>query len=390
MINKEKRKILFIISNMETGGVSKSMTSLLNTIDTERYDVSLLLISPHGAFMDLLPSKITIISNPILSYLAQRLPGFVNLLKSGHLILAFGHLLRLILSKINKSLAGRLLAWLMPAIEGEYDTIVDYNGQQQLYYMVNKLKARKKVTFFHSDYAKWDYYYAADRRYFSKVDYIFTISNECVESLKRYFPECSNKIGLMENISSPKLITEMAKKAVDVKIGNDFTLATLGHVVYTKGIDLAIEAAKLLKNKGYQFQWLFIGKVAEPKYIALVKQEKLDDCIRFIGVTPNPYPYLANADTIVHPSRFEGRSIALDEAKILCKPIVVTNFSTVNDQFSNRINASICDMNAESIASSIEELINDACLREKYITYLSENISDNSSEIQKLYEIFDK
>lgn len=375
---------------METGGVSKSMTSLLNTIDTQRYDVSLLLISPHGAFMKLLPNSVSIITNPKLSFLSQRLSGFWKLIKSGYPILALGHLLRLVLSKIDKALAGRLLAQLMPAIEGEFDTIIDYNGQQQLYYMVNKLKARKKVTFFHSDYAKWSYYYKADKQYFPLVDYIFTISNECVESLKLFFPECSNKIKLMENISSPTLISEMAKKDCKVELGKDFTLATLGHIMYTKGIDMAVDAAKSLKDKGYRFQWLFIGKVAEPKYIEIVEQSELNDYIKFIGVTPNPYPYLAKADIIVHPSRFEGRSIALDEAKILCKPVVVTCFSTVNDQFSNRVNASICDMNAESIANAIEELVNNAELRKKYIQDLKDNISDNSSEIYKLYEIFEK
>lgn len=374
---------------MDTGGVSKSMTSLLNTIDTNRYDVSLLLISPHGAFMELLPNDINIITNPVLTYLSQRLSGFFKLLKSRHPILAIGHLLRLALSKINKSLAGRLLAWLMPSIEGEYDTIVDYNGQQQLYYMVNKLKANKKVSFFHSDYAKWDYYYRADKMYFPKVDHIFTISKACVESLKKYFPECSDKIKLMENISSTSLIRNMAKEEVAVELGKDFTLATLGHIMQTKGIDLAIDAARLLKAKGYRFKWIFIGKVAETKYIEIVSQAKLDDYINFIGITPNPYPYLAKADIIVHPSRFEGRSIALDEAKILCKPITVTNFSTVHDQFTNRVNASICDMNADSIANAIEELINDERLRDSYINKLKENISDNSSEIKKLYKIFD-
>ena len=56
-----RKKVLFIISNMETGGVSKSMTSLLNTIDSSLYNVSLLLISPTGELMTLLPKNINVI-----------------------------------------------------------------------------------------------------------------------------------------------------------------------------------------------------------------------------------------------------------------------------------------------------------------------------------------
>lgn len=43
-----KKRILFLISNLETGGVSKSMVSLLNTIDRQKYDVSLWIASSHG------------------------------------------------------------------------------------------------------------------------------------------------------------------------------------------------------------------------------------------------------------------------------------------------------------------------------------------------------
>ena len=159
-----KKSILFIVSNMHTGGVSKSMTSLLNVIDTDKYDISLLLISPTGELMPLIPKSIKIISNPILSALTSRFDGFTKLIRLGKPILALMHIIRLLLSRINRSYAGRLLAWLMPPIKGEYNMIVDYNGQHQLYYMVNKLCGKKKVTFFHSDYSKWPYYYNADKK----------------------------------------------------------------------------------------------------------------------------------------------------------------------------------------------------------------------------------
>ena len=72
--------------------------------------------------------------------------------------------------------------------------------------MVDKLKGKKKISFFHSDYAKWSYYYQMDRYYYSKVDFIYTISDACVQSLKSFFPNQVHKIQLMENITSPQLI----------------------------------------------------------------------------------------------------------------------------------------------------------------------------------------
>lgn len=372
---------------MHTGGVSKSMTSLLNVIDTDKYDISLLLISPTGELMPLIPKTIKIISNPILSALTSRFDGFTKLIRLGKPILALMHIIRLLLSRINRSCAGRLLAWLMPPIEGEYDMIVDYNGQHQLYYMVNKLCGKKKVTFFHNDYSKWPYYLNADKKYFPKVKAIFTISDTCVGSLKKYFPECRDKIFKIENISSPKLINKLAQDSINLPPFEGITLATIGHICKRKGIDLAIEAAQILKKNEIKFRWIFVGKVLEQRYIEEINKLGLYDIMLFVGTKVNPYPYINNADIIVHCARYEGKSIALDEVKILCKPVVVTNFSTVNDQFKNGYNASICEMNGEAIANSIIELYSNHNLMKQYSANLKEQIIDNTSEIKLLYNI---
>lgn len=208
-----------------------------------------------------------------------------------------------------------MIAAMMPGINEEFDVVVDFNGQQQLYYMVNKIKADKKITFFHSDYAKWPYYYAADKKYFPKVDKIFTISPTCVDSLKRYFPEVADKIGLMENISSQALIECMSHADASEMEDGVNSLITVGHVCEDKGIIWAIDAAEILKSRNFNFKWYFIGTVDTPqRYNTLIKAKGLSENMIFLGIRSNPYPYLRRAMIVVHPSKFEGRSIALDEA----------------------------------------------------------------------------
>lgn len=388
-----KKRILFLISNFESGGVSKSMVSLLNTIDRQKYDVSLWIASPHGVFLSQIPVDVKMISDKRITALLQGACGVVNLLKQGCLLLALGSLFRMGLSKVSKSWAGRLLAWLMPVVgEGEYDLIVDYNGQQQLYYMVNKLKGKKKVSFFHSDYSQWPYYYTADKIYFPKVDAIFTISEHCVEVLKKWFLKQADKIHLIENITSPMLINKLAEESVESPWRKEAVkLITVGHVADTKGSHWAIEAAHILKERRIDVHWVFVGSVNDaPRYNKMIEQWGLQDNILFVGVAPNPYPYIKSADIFVHPSQFEGKSIALDEAKLLCKPIVVTNFSTVHDQFENGVNATICEMNPVAIADAIEALSKDESLRKKYVDYLKAHKVDNTSEINKICELIDK
>lgn len=365
------------------------MTSLMNVIDRERYDVSLMIVSPVGAFMELLPKDLRIITNSVWTDVTGGFRGTWNLLKRGHLLLAVGTLLRFVLSVMSKSYAGILMAKLMPPLDEDFDTIVDFNGQHQCYYMVDKLKAKKKVTFFHSDYSKWPYYYSADKRYFDKVDYIFTISEECVQSLKRFFSKQQSKIMLMQNISSMALIDKMAEDSCE-PFATGYSFITIGHVVKSKGFDLAVRAAKQLKEKGYKFHWYFLGAVPYASFAHdIIEVNGVEDCITLLGGRVNPYPYIRQADIVVHPSRFEGKSIALDEAKLLCKPIVVTNFSTVRDQFENGVNASICQMYPGSIADAIENLLKCPKIVHSYIDNLRHNRRDNSDEIEKLYHIFD-
>ena len=384
-----KRRILFMIGTLQSGGVSKSIVNLLNVMDRTTYDVHLLLLDRSGDILSpYLPSDITVHVNREIENLHRGLRGVRALLFTGHLLLAFGSLLRMLLSKFSRAWAGRWLAHLMPRFTDlSFDLIVDYGGQQQLYYMVDKLDGKKKITFFHNDYSKWPYYYAADRLYYPKVDQILSISQTCVDVLKAYFPDCKDKISVMQNISSPVLITKQANETVDLPIA-PLSLVSLGHIMRRKGTD-SIDAAKILQKKGVEFKWMLVGKVVEKDLIRRIEQEGLADCFVVLGIRSNPYPYIKAADIYVHPSRFEGKSIALDEAKILCKPIVVTNFSTVNDQFEDRVNASICEMNGGALADAIIELATHKELRQSYVTYLNANIVDNSSEVEKLYTFID-
>ena len=390
-----KKKVLFIIGSLQSGGVSKSMISLLNAWDTEKYETSLLLCCKDGdVFSDYLPKNIQPIYSPVIEHVMGGFSSVRWLLVHGHFLLCLGVLLRLILSHVSRSLASELIAKMMPVVSDvHYDLIVDYGGQQLLYYMVNKLSATKKVSFFHSDYSKWSFYYNADKKYYPVVDHIFTISQICVDSLKNFFPNCAEKISIMENISSPVMIRRQSLESIgnfkvqidQMKADGNTILCTIGHICRGKGFDFAIEASDILKRNGIKFKWIFIGKVLEEDLLKFITDKGLDDNILLVGIQSNPYPYISLSDIVVHPSRFEGKSIALDEAKILCKPIVVTNFSTVGDQFKNGKNGTICEMSGKAVANAIIELINDSSLQDSYRMYLESHIIDNSSEVNKLY-----
>lgn len=371
----EKKKVLFTIGVLGSGGISKSMVNLLNAMDRSLYEVHLLIMSSTvGPYEIFVPEDVIKHRIPEIGWISAGVGGLKDLLFHGHLFLFFGSLFRLFFSTFDKASAARLMAWMYPKLNEEFDTIVEYNGQQNLYYMVDKLVARHKITFFHSDYAKYSYYYKADKKYYPKVDKIYTISPTCVESLEKYFPELSDRIGLFENISLPSMIYRLAeeKNILPDYTGNVFV--TVGLISYNKGFDLIVGAAKLLHEQSVDFKWIMVGEPIDDAnpYLEIMKREGLAEHFVFAGVQTNPYPYMKRATIIVHASRYEGKSIALDEAKILCKPIVVTNFSTVYDQFVDGVNASICKMTPPTLSEAILRLLGDDCSRNLYISNLEE------------------
>ena len=181
----------------------------------------------------------------------------------------------------------------------------------------------------------------------------------------------------------------MSKEKIKLDNSNSIILISVGRLTNAKGYDMAIESCKKLVEKGYDIRWNIIGDGEERTNLEQrIKKNNLEDRFILLGIKENPYPYVRNADIYVQTSRFEGKSIAIDEAKILNKPILITNFSTAKDQISNGEDGLIVDMNVDSIVKGLEKLINDTDLRNKLTKNLSKEQLGTENEINKLYNLF--
>ena len=83
------------------------------------------------------------------------------------------------------------------------------------------------------------------------------------------------------------------------------------------------------------------------------------------------------------------KSVAIDEAKILCKPILVTNFSTVYDQIEDNVTGIIIKMTPKDISEGLEKMISEQWVRKVICNNLNLLKLGNESEIIKLYQIID-
>ncbi|MEY2192750.1 glycosyltransferase [Neobacillus sp. BF23-41] len=396
----EKRNLLFVIPSLSAGGGEKSLVNLLSQIDFTQYDVDLFMLNHDGLFMDFIPTDVRVLPLPETYQLFSKniTKAVKELLMKGKLSLAYNRVIFTLKNKYKKNVSTReQYTWRhleksLGRLEKNYDVAIGFLEKTSTYFCVDKVNAAKKIGWVHIDYDKLGMDPKFDIRYFQRLNNIVTVSEECANIFKNRFPSEKNKVEIVYNIVSPTMIHKMAvqdSRDLYNKNNNEIIILSIGRLHFQKGFELAIEACKILVDKGYNIKWNIIGEGEERKKLeSIIKLNKLEDHFNLLGLKANPYPYLKQADIYAQTSRFEGKSIAIDEAKILNKPIIVTNFSTAKDQITNGIDGVIAEMNSNSVAEHIEKLIQDEGLRKKLINNLSQLKLGTEGEINKLYGIF--
>lgn len=392
-----KKDLLFIINNLCCGGAEKALISLLETIDYNKYNVDLLLFKQEGLFFDKIPERVNLLEEPLeFKYFDMPIKAAITeALKKGRLDILTSRLGAGLIFKTEENRAKceqrvwKYISKTLKQMNKEYDVAIGYLEKNPIYFCLEKVNAKKKIGFIHNDYNQLGMDPIIDMPYFNELDHIVTVSEECANVLKRQFPMYYNKISVMHNIVSPAIINILSRETIKLN-QNETNVVSIGRLNNQKGFDFAIGACRDLVNNGHQVKWLVIGEGEERiKLEKMIEDHQLEDHFILLGLKDNPYPYIKEADIYVQPSRFEGKSIAIDEAKILQKPIVVTNYSTAKDQINDQKNGLIVGMNPKALSIGIQRLINDEKLRREFEDQLSKEKLGTESEINKLYTLIE-
>lgn len=390
----KKKKLLFVMNNLNCGGAEKSLISLLQTIDYSSYEVDLFLFKHEGVFLKNLPQRVNVLDAPTL-YPYFDMPikaAVVDCVRHNRFRLAAARIGAGYVYRTEKNIAKceqkawRFLSKSLAKLSKEYDAAIGYLEKMPIYYVIEKVKACTKIGFIHSDYDELGMDPNIDTTYFDQLNYIVTVSEESVRLLKERFPKFEKKIELMHNIVSPAAIIEMSIEEHDLPT-TGFTITSVGRLIYQKGFDMAVEACELLVKDGYDIKWYIVGEGQErEKLEQLIKSKKLEHALILTGLQENPYTYIKQCDLYVQTSISEGRCLTITEAKILNKPIVSTNFAVIYDQLNHEENGLIVSQDANSIYEGVKRLIDNEPLRKHFIDNLKKETLGTEYEIHKLYQ----
>jgi glycosyltransferase involved in cell wall biosynthesis len=371
-----KKKMLIIGITMAAAGSEKSFLSFArHAIDYNQYEVDLLLAKKTGDFLSQIPKNIRVLEMGKEGeiFLINR-DNAANIILRRYLLKnplrAFSLLPYIIKRKTAKTAAEKDFAsnrmWCellkkMPSWNTEYDVALAYWGDHTMFYMCDKVKAKKKIAWLHFDYENPPREDALHLHYFSKCDKVITVSKKIEDSLKTALPEIANKVITMENIIDAEDILQRANEPCE--LSDDFQgirLLTVGRICHQKGYDMALPAIAHLISEKHNIKWYIIGdgEIADKEHLhTLIQEYDLENRIVFLGIKQNPYPYIKMCDIYLQPSRHEGKPIAVEEAKILQKPIVVTDYSSAKEQMTGYPSYEIAEISEDGICKALQTML---------------------------------
>lgn len=325
---------IFIASNsMIVGGIEKSLISLLNSIDYSNNEVTLLLQEKVGSLLEQIPNQVNIIEyKPIISknIFLRKITNRINYYK-------------FILKYKNK-----------------FDVSICYTS----YIYVPSLFVRKicknNYMWVHSDYTKI-YDNKGLTQFVEKYGYkkyknlVFvsetSLNNYPFKNKNQNYIVCPNILKYEEIINlSNKYEIEKNKKITFLNVGR--------HDEETKNLSKIILSALKLKEVYTDFEVILVGNgPSNELYKELVKKYELNNWIKFVDETTNPFPYYKASDCFIITSKHEGGPITFYESLILKTPVISTDVGDIK-KYLTKENGILINFEEDSLFEAMLYFIN--------------------------------
>ena len=167
-------------------------------------------------------------------------------------------------------------------------------------------------------------------------------------------------------------------------------LLSVGRFSEAKNYDNVPDICRRMVEAGVDVKWFIIGYGGDEQLIRdKITEAGMQEHVIILGKRSNPYPYIKACDIYVQPSRYEGKSVTVREAQMLCKPVVVTNYPTAKSQIRDGEDGVIVPLENDGCAKGLAKVIVDKNLQVKLIEYLRTHDYGNENEVEKVYSLIE-
>lgn len=367
----QRKKILFLAESLNVGGAEKALVSLVKHIDYSRYDITLTLISRSGAFLPELEEIPELKVNNIVTPSTSRTYSLINAIK---------------VKSVYKWLPSRFVG---NHLCKDYDVVIAFCEGYLTKWVAATSVPCKKIAWVHTDMINNDWPVTTgvfksvqeERKAYSKFDHVVAVSDIVAKGMTEQFG--CERVSTIYNIIDTDIIRKAQQPEKHFR-RRKLNLVSVGRLEYVKGFDQLIDAlAVLVNNRKYDISLTLVGDGSQS--LALREQvasHNLQDYVIFVGPVSNPYPYMADADVFVCPSRQEGFNIAILEAMTLGKPVIATRSAGPSDILEDGKYGLLAVNNVKGITDAISEIYRNQRLMEQYSQLSITRSQHYNSELQ--------
>ncbi len=343
------KKILFGITSLTLGGAERVLVDLANAL-CDKYEITIFTIYAKGELEKQLSKKLKVKSLYNVEY-----NDLTNIKRS---IIP----LKILLNRKNIY---------KKYIYDNYDVEIAFlEGPITRLFSINN-KNTKKIAWIHNDITKVfgnglksKLKKILDKKIYSKYDTIVFVSEDNLKKFNKEYKDIRNKYlepikkEVIYNYIDKENIIKKAEEKNDIVFNKDrINFVTVARLVEQKGIDRLIEIHSRLIKNGLKHNFYIIGDGPEKEKLEiLIKKQKIEETFKLLGKKENPYPYIKKADYFCLLSRFEGYGMVLEEAKILDKPIIITD-TAAREAVENYENARIFKNTEDGIYNGLKNII---------------------------------
>ncbi len=306
------KNILLAAKNLKIGGIEKSLINLINNLEENGYNVTLVLEERKGRLIKKIKKEAEIIVFRPSEVRFVFLRKIINIFKQMNFILKY---------------------------KNKFDVSISYATYSKPDSFVARVSSKNSILWCHADYLALNRGDIQKTReffediYYDEFSKIVFVSKAAKESFNEIFPEQKNIYYCNNFINSTKIF-ELAKEKIYIRYNQEMTtfLNVSRHDESQKKLSRIIKAASLLRRENYRFRIIFVGSGKDTEnYKYLAEKYNVTQNIIFEGSQYNPYPYFKISDCTILSSDYEGYPVVFLESFLFNKPIITTDVSDYKD-----------------------------------------------------------